>query len=155
MEHPYLFLVKLFELIGLGHFAHAYPHVIYSWLVILLLIGFATLATRNIKMVPTKAQNFFELVISGMEEFMVDITGEEGRWFFSDPCDHIYLHRSQQPTGTDPWLLSPHRQYQYHRRLRHTGVRVYPFHRYQMPRHQIYQTFPRTRVVVDSDHLAD
>jgi F-type H+-transporting ATPase subunit a len=82
MEHPYLFLVKLFELIGLGHFAHAYPHVIYSWLVILLLIGFATLATRNIKMVPTKAQNFFELVISGMENFMVDITGEEGRWFF-------------------------------------------------------------------------
>ena len=82
MEHPYLFLVKLFELIGLGHFAHAYPHVIYSWLVILLLIGFATLATRNIKMVPTKAQNFFELVISGMEDFMVDITGEEGRWFF-------------------------------------------------------------------------
>ena len=82
MEHPYLFLVKLFELIGLGHFAHAYPHVIYSWFVILLLIGFAKLATRKIEMIPTKAQNFFELVISGMEEFMVDITGEEGRWFF-------------------------------------------------------------------------
>ena len=82
MEHPYLFLVKLFELIGLGHFAHAYPHVIYSWFVILLLIGFATLATRKIGMIPTKAQNFFELVISGMEEFMVDMTGEEGRWFF-------------------------------------------------------------------------
>ena len=82
MEHPYLFLVKLFEIIGLGHFAHAYPHVIYSWFVILLLIVFAVLATRKIEMIPTKAQNFFELVISGMEEFMVDITGEEGRWFF-------------------------------------------------------------------------
>ena len=82
MEHPYLFLVKLFEIIGLGHFAHAYPHVIYSWFVILLLIIFAVLATRKIEMVPTKAQNFFEIVISGMEEFMVDITGEEGRWFF-------------------------------------------------------------------------
>lgn len=82
MEHPYLFLVKLFELIGLGHFAHAYPHVIYSWFAILLLIGFATLATRKIEMIPTKAQNFFELVISGMEDFMVDLTGEEGRWFF-------------------------------------------------------------------------
>ena len=82
MEHPYLFLVKLFELIGLGHFAHAYPHVIYSWFVMLLLIGFATLATRKIEMIPTKAQNFFELVISGMEEFMVGITGDEGRWFF-------------------------------------------------------------------------
>jgi F-type H+-transporting ATPase subunit a len=82
MEHPYLFLVKLFELIGLGHFAHVYPHVIYSWFAILLLIIFAVLATRKIDMVPTKAQNFFEIVISGMEEFMVDITGEEGRWFF-------------------------------------------------------------------------
>jgi F-type H+-transporting ATPase subunit a len=82
MEHPYLFLVKLFEIIGLGHFAHVYPHVIYSWFVILLLIVFAVLATRKIEMIPNKAQNFFELVISGMEEFMVDITGEEGRWFF-------------------------------------------------------------------------
>jgi F-type H+-transporting ATPase subunit a len=82
MEHPYLFLVKLFEAIGLGHFAHAYPHVIYSWFVILLLIIFAVLATRKIEMIPTKAQNFFEIVISGMEEFMVDVTGEEGRWFF-------------------------------------------------------------------------
>ena len=82
MEHPYLFLVKLFEAIGLGHFAHVYPHVIYSWLAIVLLIVFAVLATRKISMVPTKGQNFFEIVISGMEEFMVDITGEEGRWFF-------------------------------------------------------------------------
>ena len=82
MEHPYLFLVKLFEWIGLGHFAHVYPHVIYSWFAILLLIIFAVLATRKINMVPTKAQNFFEILISGMEEFMVDITGEEGRWFF-------------------------------------------------------------------------
>ena len=30
MQHPYLILVKVFEWIGLGHFAHAYPHVIYS-----------------------------------------------------------------------------------------------------------------------------
>jgi F-type H+-transporting ATPase subunit a len=82
MEHPYLFLVKLFEMIGLGHFAHAYPHIIYSWFVMLLLIVFAFLATKKIEMIPTKAQNFFEVVISGMEEFMVEITGEEGRWFF-------------------------------------------------------------------------
>ena len=82
MEHPYLILVKLFELIGLGHFAHAYPHVIYSWFAILLLIIFAVLATRSIALVPSGGQNFFEFVISCMEEFMVDITGEEGRKFF-------------------------------------------------------------------------
>ena len=59
MEHPYLFLVKVFEAIGLGHFAHVYPHVIYSWFAILLLIIFAVLATRKIGMIPTKGQNFF------------------------------------------------------------------------------------------------
>jgi F-type H+-transporting ATPase subunit a len=82
MEHPYLFFVKLFELIGLGHFAHAYPHVIYSWVVMTVLIVLAAIAAKGISMIPTKAQNFFEIAISGMEEFMVDITGEEGRWFF-------------------------------------------------------------------------
>jgi F-type H+-transporting ATPase subunit a len=82
MEHPYLFLVKLFELIGLGHFAHAYPYILYSWLVMIFLIVCASLAVKGISMIPTKGQNFFEIIISGMEEFMVDITGDEGRWFF-------------------------------------------------------------------------
>ena len=63
MEHPYLFLVKLFEFIGLGHFAHANPHVIYSWFAIILLIVCAKLATRRIEMVPTKGQNFFEILV--------------------------------------------------------------------------------------------
>ena len=82
MEHPYLFFVKLFELIGLEHFAHTYPHVIYSWVVMILLIGFGAVAAKSVSMVPAKAQSFFEIIISGMEEFMVDITGEEGRWIF-------------------------------------------------------------------------
>lgn len=82
MEHPYLFFGKLFEMIGLGHFAHEYPQVIYSWVVMAFLIGAGYAATRTIKMIPTKGQNFFEIVISGMEEFMVDVSGEEGRWFF-------------------------------------------------------------------------
>jgi F-type H+-transporting ATPase subunit a len=80
MEHPYLFFVKLFEAIGLGHFAHTYPHVVYSWVVIALLILFGYLASRKISMVPRGAQNLFEVVVSGIEEFMVDVVGEEGRW---------------------------------------------------------------------------
>jgi F-type H+-transporting ATPase subunit a len=81
MEHPYLVIVRFFELIGFGHFAHTYPWVIYSWFVMFLLIGFAFLAVRKIDMIPSKSQNVFETIISGMEEFMVDITGEEGRKF--------------------------------------------------------------------------
>ena len=80
--HPYLFLVKLFEAVGLGHFANAYPHVIYSWFVMILLIILGAIAAKGISMIPTKAQNVFEILISGLEEFMVDLTGEEGRWLF-------------------------------------------------------------------------
>ena len=82
MEHPYLFFVKLFELIGLGHFAHTYPHVIYSWVIMAVLIVLAAIAAKNIRMIPTKAQNVFEVVVSGIEDFMVDVVGEEGRWLF-------------------------------------------------------------------------
>jgi len=82
VEHPYLFFVKFFELIGLGHFAHAYVHVIYSWVVMILLITLGAIAAKSVKMIPSKGQNVFEVIISGMEDFMIEITGEEGRWLF-------------------------------------------------------------------------
>lgn len=84
MEHPYLFFVKLFDLVGGGvaHFAHAYPHVIYSWVVMILLISLGFLASKGMGLIPTKMQNFFEIMVAGIEDFMVEITGEEGRWLF-------------------------------------------------------------------------
>lgn len=82
MEHPYLFFVKLFEKIGLGHFAHEYPHVVYTWVVMAILIIGGFLAAKGVSMIPQKGQNFFEIIISGIEDFMITITGEEGRWLF-------------------------------------------------------------------------
>jgi F-type H+-transporting ATPase subunit a len=82
VEHPYLFFVKLFEAIGLDHFAHSYPHVIYSWVVMIILISLGAIAAKGVSLIPGKAQNVFELIISGIENFMIDITGEEGRWLF-------------------------------------------------------------------------
>jgi F-type H+-transporting ATPase subunit a len=82
MEHPYLFFVKIFEAIGLGHFAHTYPHVVYSWVLMAILIVAGALATKTISMIPGKAQNLFEVIVSGIEEFMVETVGEEGRWLF-------------------------------------------------------------------------
>ncbi|MBI4764978.1 MAG: F0F1 ATP synthase subunit A [Deltaproteobacteria bacterium] len=82
MEHPIFFITKLFEAIGLGHFAHAYPHVTYTWLIMLLLILFSLLAVKSIKMVPAGGQNLFEMVISGIEDFQVGVMGEHGRSLF-------------------------------------------------------------------------
>jgi F-type H+-transporting ATPase subunit a len=82
MEHPYLFFVKIFEAIGLGHFAHTYTHVVYSWVLMAILIIAGALATKTISMIPGKAQNLFEVIISGIEDFMVETAGEEARWLF-------------------------------------------------------------------------
>ncbi|MFC1895637.1 F0F1 ATP synthase subunit A [Thermodesulfobacteriota bacterium] len=82
MEHPFLFFPKLFELIGLGHFAHANPHVIYSWVAMAILIVVAYLGTKTIQMIPTRGQNFLEVAVNGLEEFMVENAGEESRWLF-------------------------------------------------------------------------
>lgn len=79
--HPYLFFPKLFEAMGFDHFAHNY-HVIYTWVVMILLFTLAWLTTKSITLIPGKAQNFLEVLISGMEEFMVEVAGEESRWFF-------------------------------------------------------------------------
>ena len=82
MEHPYLFMTSLFEMFGMGEWAAAHPHVTYMWLAMIILIILGWLGGKSISMVPNSIQNVFEVVISGLEEFMVSITGEEGRKSF-------------------------------------------------------------------------
>ena len=82
MEHPILFLTLLFEAIGLGDFAHSYPHVLYSWLILIILLIVAKLATMSIRLIPGPAQNVMEVVIETLENFQVDMMGEEGRQYF-------------------------------------------------------------------------
>ncbi len=92
MEHPILFLNLLFDKMGLPlvgpEEAHTMlefllqPHVTYSWVIMLVLVGLGKMAAGTLKMVPEGSQNFFEVVISGMEDFMIGITGEHGRFLF-------------------------------------------------------------------------
>ena len=48
----------------------------------ILLITFGAIAAKSVSLIPGKAQNVFEVIISGIENFMIDVTGEEGRWLF-------------------------------------------------------------------------
>jgi len=107
VEHPYLFFVKLFEAIGLGHFAHEYPHVIYTWVVMAILIIGGFLAVKGISMIPQKGQNFFEIIVSGIEEFMVDITGEEGRWLLPLAATIFIFIFSSNLIGLVPGFFPP------------------------------------------------
>ena len=107
MEEPYLYLIKLCNLIGLGEFAHAYPHLIYAWFVMLLLICLSALAVKNISMVPGKMQNIFEVAVSGIEDFLVDITGEEGRAFFPILATVFIFIAACNLVGVIPGFLPP------------------------------------------------
>jgi len=82
MEHHYYFLVEILSALGLDHFAHKFQHVIHSWLVMIVLIIGSLLFTKGIQMIPRKGQNLLEVIVGGLENFMVDITGPEGRAFF-------------------------------------------------------------------------
>jgi F-type H+-transporting ATPase subunit a len=82
MHHPIFFIDKLLAAMGLEHFAHAYSHVTHSWLVMLILIISAILCAKGVQLLPRKGQNFFEVIIDGLESFMVSVSGPEGRFFF-------------------------------------------------------------------------
>jgi F-type H+-transporting ATPase subunit a len=61
--------------------------MVVSWIVALNLIVFAQVATRDMRQVPTGAQNFLEWLVEGLYKFMVGIIGphlaERTFWFFA------------------------------------------------------------------------
>jgi len=88
MEHPIFFLTSLVDAVGLTEVvsplyggSHT-PHVLYTWLAMAVLIIAGILATKSVSMFPGKWQNFIEILVKGMEDFVVDVAGEEGRRFF-------------------------------------------------------------------------
>jgi len=73
----------------------------------LLLLGLGLLASRQVSLVPKGAQNVFELIIGGLEEFMVEITGEEGRAFFPYICTLFLFIVTCNLIGLIPGFFSP------------------------------------------------
>jgi F-type H+-transporting ATPase subunit a len=107
MEHPILLLGWLFEKVGLGDFAHHNINVIYSWLVMLILIVAGKLAVGTVKLIPSGGQNFFEIVLGGFEDFMVDVMGEHGRPYFPLICTLFLYILLMNWMGLIPGMASP------------------------------------------------
>ena len=63
------------KLDGLGGFIT--NSMIVSWIVAILLIIFARIATRDMKHVPTGMQNFFEWLVEGLYRFLESIVGPQ------------------------------------------------------------------------------
>ena len=78
MTHPFLILQWLADKLHLP----VGDHVTYTWLVMLILIVVAFLASRSISLVPSGLQNLMESVISGIDNLIEETMGEEGKAFF-------------------------------------------------------------------------
>jgi len=78
MTHPFLFLQWIEQQLHL----HIGEHVLYTWLVMVILILVAFLASRSISMVPSGVQNLMEVVVTGIDGLIEETMGKEGKAYF-------------------------------------------------------------------------
>lgn len=80
LPHPVL-LSDLcgFDQIVLGGTVIPLKHLFYTWLAMGILFTIGFIVRGNLKMVPGKLQNVFEIIIGGLEDFVVTTIGEDGR----------------------------------------------------------------------------
>jgi F-type H+-transporting ATPase subunit a len=107
MEHPIFFIDAILSAIGLEHFAHHYSHMTHMWFIMLILIISGVLFGRGVKLLPKKGQNVFEVIVGGLEDFMVEITGPEGRFFFPYIATIFFFILVSNLIGLVPGFFSP------------------------------------------------
>jgi F-type H+-transporting ATPase subunit a len=107
MEHPIFFIDAILSAMGFEHYAHQYSHVNYTWLTMLILILSALFFAKKVTLVPGDGQNVFEVMISGLENFMVEITGPEGRFFFPFIATVFLFVLVSNLIGLIPGMFSP------------------------------------------------
>jgi F-type H+-transporting ATPase subunit a len=83
MVHPFLVLEFFRKLLESLHISEgSIDAIAYTWLIMALLLLLSFLATRAIKTIPGGLQNFMEVVISGIENMVVETMSERGRPYF-------------------------------------------------------------------------
>ncbi|MDR3135720.1 MAG: F0F1 ATP synthase subunit A [Deltaproteobacteria bacterium] len=107
MEHPVMLLVWVFDKIGLGHFAHQYYYLIYTWFFMLVLIALARLSVRKLSLVPGKAQNVAEAILESISSFQESIMGPHGRPYFPFMATLIIFVCFCNANGLIPGSASP------------------------------------------------
>jgi F-type H+-transporting ATPase subunit a len=66
------------------HVPNVPEHVTYTWLAMAILIGLSLAARFSLKKTaPTGLQNFFEVIVGGLENFVEEIMGPEGKHYLT------------------------------------------------------------------------
>jgi F-type H+-transporting ATPase subunit a len=77
------------------------------WLVMVILLLLALACGKGVQLLPKKGQNVFEVLIGGLENFMVEITGPEGRFFFPFIATIFLFILVSNLIGLIPGFFSP------------------------------------------------
>ncbi|MFH1199187.1 MAG: F0F1 ATP synthase subunit A [Candidatus Omnitrophota bacterium] len=75
------FLAEYFRHNIIFDFLLRWQFVVYAALTIAILVALAYLATRKTSIIPNRIQNFTELIVGGIDDFLCGILGQEGRHF--------------------------------------------------------------------------
>lgn len=118
MEHPILFINVILEFMGLP-VPHTLvgdgwaeqlcvPYMTYTWLVMAFLIIVPKLTMGNLEIMPGKGQNFWEVVIGGMEDFFAENMGrEKARMLFPMLATFALYISIGNLIGLMPGFMSP------------------------------------------------
>ncbi len=81
LPHPVLFsnLTGIDQALSSALGVTEAKHVFYSWVAMLILFTFAWFARKKLELIPGKVQNIAEVIIGGLEDFTVQVVGEDGR----------------------------------------------------------------------------
>ena len=118
MEHPILFISVILQAIGLpvphGPIGDTLlskiisPHMTYTWLVMAFLIIVPKLTLGKMEIIPGKGQNFWEIIIDGLENFMAENMGEENaRLMFPMLATFAFYILVSNLIGLMPGFMSP------------------------------------------------
>jgi F-type H+-transporting ATPase subunit a len=102
MEHPIL-LLDLFHIPGMEHS----PHITYTWLIMIVLIGISYLAMRKATIVPNPVQNVIELVMLGLNNLIKDTMGDKGKPFIPLLVAEAFFIFTANMIGIIPGFHSP------------------------------------------------
>lgn len=82
LPHPLIFMTELNNALG----THIPIHVWYTWVAMLILFTIGFLVSRKLSLVPGGLQNLVEIIVGGLEDFVVSNIGESGRTVFPFMC---------------------------------------------------------------------
>lgn len=80
LPHPVLWSTLLnVDTITIGGTTVEFKHVFYTWCAMAILFGLGLIVRSSLKTIPGTLQNIFEVIIGGLEDFVVGNMGEDGR----------------------------------------------------------------------------